>query len=61
KWRREGDLNPGRVAPTPVFETDDTESQNQKVINFSWNKCLKNIHEKSINYVEFNKNIPSLL
>lgn len=20
-WRREGDLNPGRVAPTPVFET----------------------------------------
>ncbi|MGS3209959.1 hypothetical protein, partial [Escherichia coli] len=46
---------------TPVFETDDTESKNQRVKNFSWNKCLKIVHEKSINYITLKKNIPSLL
>ncbi|HFO7327686.1 TPA: hypothetical protein ACHKWP_005555, partial [Escherichia coli] len=35
------------------FETDDTESKNQRVKNFSWNKCLKIVHEKSINYITF--------
>ncbi|WP_204082026.1 hypothetical protein, partial [Escherichia coli] len=49
------------VAPTPVFETDDTESKNQRVKNFSWNKCLKIVHEKSMNYITLKKNIPSLL
>ncbi|HFX7255388.1 hypothetical protein, partial [Escherichia coli] len=39
----------------------DTESKNQRVKNFSWNKCLKIVHEKSINYITLKKNIPSLL
>ncbi|HFP0607023.1 TPA: hypothetical protein ACHLAK_004962, partial [Escherichia coli] len=43
------------------FETDDTESKIQGVKNFSWNKCLKIVHEKSINYITLKKNIPSLL
>ncbi|HGC0932075.1 TPA: hypothetical protein ACIX8L_005854, partial [Escherichia coli] len=41
--------------------TDDTESKNQRVKNFSWNKCLKIVHEKSIIYITLKKNIPSLL
>ncbi|EPY2175461.1 TPA: hypothetical protein ACH7YQ_005690, partial [Escherichia coli] len=39
----------------------DTESKNQRVKNFSWNKCLKIVHEKSIIYITLKKNIPSLL
>ncbi|MDW4798677.1 hypothetical protein NQ294_25515, partial [Escherichia coli] len=31
------------------------------VKNSSWNKCLKIVHEKSMNYITLKKNIPSLL